>query len=135
MQPVLNVDWSPWSSGFLSLTVYIFMVLLFVGVILFLSSWLGEKKKSAEKSRPYECGIIPTGSAHPLYPVPFYLVAVFFLIFDLEGAYIFVWAISCESLGWIGWLQISFFIVVLFLGLVYLWLKGGLEWGTQTKPH
>ena len=112
MQPVLNVDWSPWSSGFLSLTVYIFMVLLFVGVILFLSSWLGEKKKSAEKSRPYECGIIPTGSAHPLYPVPFYLVAIFFLIFDLEGAYIFVWAISCESLGWIGWLQISFFNVV-----------------------
>lgn len=135
MQPVPDVDWSPWSSGFLSLAVYIFMVLLFVGVILFLSSWLGEKKKSAEKSRPYECGIIPTGSAHPLYPVPFYLVAVFFLIFDLEGAYIFVWAISCDSLGWVGWLQISFFIVVLFLGLVYLWLKGGLEWGAQTKPH
>ena len=135
MQPVAAVNLSPWEPGFLSLVVYIFLVFLLMGSILFLTSWLGEKKKTVEKSRPYECGIIPTGSAHPRYPVPFYLVAVFFLIFDLEGAYIFAWAITYDTLGWTGWLQISFFIFVLLLGLIYLWQRGGLEWGSQTKPR
>ncbi|MEJ2658416.1 MAG: NADH-quinone oxidoreductase subunit A, partial [Desulfobacterales bacterium] len=58
----------------------------------------------------------------------------FFLIFDVEGAYIFSWAISSIGLGWSGWLQISFFIIMLLLGLVYIWRKGGLDWGpTRTR--
>jgi NADH-quinone oxidoreductase subunit A len=101
--------------------------------LLFLSAWLGEKRPDPEKRRPYECGIIPTGTARLRYPVPFYLVAVFFLIFDVEGAFIFSWAIAFELLGWRGWLQITFFIVVLLLGLFYIWRKGGLEWGPATR--
>jgi NADH-quinone oxidoreductase subunit A len=125
---------SPWEPGVFSLLIFGLMVITLIGLLLFIASWLGEKKPQAEKLRPYESGVIPTGSARLRYPVPFYLVAIFFLLFDVEGAYIFAWAIAWEKLGWAGWLQISFFIVVLILGLVYVWKKGGLEWGpTRAK--
>ena len=120
---------SPWEPGIFPLFAYVLLVLGLIAVFLFLASWLGEKKRDPEKLRPYESGIIPTGSARLLYPVPFYLVAAFFLIFDIEGAYIFSWAIAFDRLGWSGWLQISFFILVLLVRLIYLWKKGGLEWG------
>jgi NADH-quinone oxidoreductase subunit A len=110
------------------------MIFVLVAALLFIASWLGEKKVNPDKLRPYESGIIPTGSARLRYPIPFFLVAVFFLIFDVEGAYIFSWAVSCDKLGWSGWLQISFFIVMLLIGLVYIWRKGGLDWGpTRTR--
>jgi NADH-quinone oxidoreductase subunit A len=99
-----------------------------IGAMLFLTAWLGEKKETAEKQRPYECGIIPTGSAWFRYPVPFYLVAIFFVIFDVEAAYIFAWAVAFDELGWMGWLRMTFFILVLLLSLFYIWKKGGLDW-------
>ncbi|MFP4349733.1 MAG: NADH-quinone oxidoreductase subunit A [Thermodesulfobacteriota bacterium] len=134
MQPIVNAaPLSPWEPNIFSMTLYGFMVTVLIAVLLFISSWLGQKKPSPEKLRVYESGIIPTGTARLRYPVPFYLVAIFFLIFDVEGAFIFSWAIACENLGWSGWFQITFFIFVLVLGLVYIWVKGGLEWGPRTK--
>ena len=134
MQPISGAGaLSPWEPGIFSLTIYSILVLAFVAVQLFLASWLGEKKQSTEKSRPYECGIIPTGTARLRYPVPFYLVAIFFLIFDVEGAYIFTWAVAYEDLGWPGWMQMSFFIVLLLIGLLYIWKKGGLDWRPAYK--
>lgn len=124
---------SPWEPGVFSLVVFSILILALIAFLLFISSWLGEKKPNPEKLRAYESGIIPTGTARLRYPVPFYLVAIFFLIFDVEGAYIFSWAVACKELGWSGWLQISFFIVMLILGLVYIWRKGGLEWGPTSK--
>jgi NADH-quinone oxidoreductase subunit A len=120
---------TPWEPGFLSLLIYCLLVFVLVGILLFLSSWLGEKKKEPDKPIPFECGIIPTGSARFRYPVPFYLVAAFFLIFDVEAVYILSWAIAVEPLGWPGWWQISFFIIILLISLFYIWKKGGLEWG------
>ena len=134
MQAVMNSGaLSPWEPGIFSLVLYGIMIMGLIAVLMFIASWIGEKKPNIEKLRPYESGVIPTGSARLLYPVPFYLVAIFFLLFDVEGAYIFSWAIAWEQLGWSGWLQISFFIVVLLLGLVYVWKKGGLEWGPTSK--
>jgi NADH-quinone oxidoreductase subunit A len=120
---------SLWEPGILALFVYGLLVLGLVGALLFLSSWLGEKKIGVEKLRPFESGIIPTGSARFRYPVPFYLIATFFLIFDIEAAYIFSWAVAFNRLGWSGWLQITFFILILLISLFYIWKKGGLEWG------
>lgn len=119
---------SPWEPGIFSLALYTGAVLVLIGVMLFLTAWLGEKKEAVEKQRPYECGIIPTGSAWFRYPVPFYLVATFFLIFDLEAVFIFAWAVAFDELGWMGWLRITFFVVVLLLSLFYIWKKGGLDW-------
>ena len=119
MQPVeISGSLSPWEPGVFSLVVFGLMIMALIALLLFIASWLGEKTSNSEKFRPYESGIIPTGSARLRYPVPFYLVAIFFLLFDVEGAYIFSWAIAWEKLGWAGWLQISFFIVVLILGRV-----------------
>lgn len=136
MQPIDTAGTlSPWEPGIFSLVIYGILVLVFIGLQLFIAFWLGEKKKNKEKLRAYESGVIPTGTARLRYPVPFYMVAIFFLIFDVEAAYIFSWAIAYEDLGWAGWLQISFFIVVLILGLAYIWNKGGLEWGPTAKKR
>jgi NADH-quinone oxidoreductase subunit A len=129
MQPIPNTGvLSPWEPGIFSLTIYGILVLALTAALLFLASWLGEKRPGLEKSRAYECGVIPTGTARFRYPVPFYLVAVFFLIFDVEGAYILTWAVAYEDLGWAGWMQMFFFICVLIIGLVFIWNKGGLDW-------
>ena len=134
MQPIVaGGSLSPWQPGVFSLVVFGLMIVALIALLLFVASWLGQKTSNSEKLRPYESGVIPTGSARLWYPVPFYLVAIFFLIFDVEGAYIFSWAIAWESLGWSGWIQIVFFIGVLILGLVYIWKKGGLEWGPTGK--
>ncbi len=134
MQPVEGgALLSPWTPGIFSLSLYTIVVLVIIAALLFTCSWLGEKKPTPEKQRPYECGIIPTGTARLKYPIPFYLIAIFFLIFDVEGAFIFSWAVACENLGWIGWLQMSYFIFVLLIGLVYIWKKGGLDWGPESS--
>ena len=124
---------SGWQPGFGAMAVYGLIILALILVILFLTAWLGEKKPTETKLAPYECGVVPTGNARFPYPAPFYLVAIFFLVFDVEGAFIFSWAIAFERLGWLGWLQISFFITILLISLVYLWRKGGLEWGQAKR--
>ena len=133
MQPLSLPVWSPWTPGLLSLVVYFALVLGLMAMMLMLTGWLGEKKGNPEKARPFECGIIPSGSARLAYPVPFYLVAAFFLIFDVEAAFILSWAIAFDQLGFRGWLQVTFFIFVLLLSLIYLWIKGGLDWGPITS--
>lgn len=131
MQPALPVTFSlsPWDPGLLPLALFGFMVLALMSGLLFIAGWLGEKKPNPEKARPYECGVVPTGPNRFRYPVPFYLVAIFFLIFDVEAAFIFAWAVAFYELGWAGWLEIVFFIFVLLIGLFYIWKKGGLQWG------
>ena len=133
METAAAVYFSPWEPGLLSLALYLALVLGLLMLLLFLAGWLGEKRETPEKLRPYECGVIPTGEARLRFPVAFYLVAIFFLIFDVEGAFIFAWAVAFGPLGWLGWLQISFFIVILLIGLFYLWLKGGLDWGSAAS--
>ena len=130
--PPLGPAWSPWIPGLLSLVLYTAMVLGLLALLLFLTRWLGERKPDPEKARPFECGVIPTGWARFRYPVPFYLVAVFFLIFDVETALIFSWAVALKELSWRGWLQISFFIIILLVSLIYLWAKGGLDWQSRS---
>jgi len=120
---------SPWEAGIFELMVFTGFVFVLMALILFLTSWLGEKKETPEKLRPYEGGVIPTGFARFRYPVPFYLVATFFLIFDVEAAFILSWAVAFGKLGLAAWLEMCLFIFVLLLSLIYLWMKGGLEWG------
>lgn len=127
--------WSPWDPGLLSFLLYSILIAVLIGILLLLSSYLGRKKPNPEKMRAFESGMIPTGSARFRYPVPFYLLAVFFLIFDIESIFIFSWAVAADSLGWTGWLQISFFILVLLISLFYIWKKGGLDWGPRRREN
>ncbi len=111
------------------LLFYTFATLVLVGIMLLGAWWLGSKKANPNKAIAYESGVIPTGTARvPLF-IPFYLVAIFFIVFDVETAFIFTWAVAWDQLGVPGMLHITFFIVALLLGLVWLWLRGGLDWG------
>ena len=120
---------SPIPGDFLALAIYTAVTVLLIGVLLLAAWWLGAKFHSANKDLPYESGIIPTGTARLAYPVPFYLVAIFFIVFDVEAVFIFTWAVAWDLLGIPGMIHITAFILVLLLGLVWLWIKGGLEWG------
>lgn len=124
----LSAPFSPWEPGALALVVYFAIVLGLLAVILFLSGFLVRRRPTLEKQRPYECGILPTGDARFRYPVPFFLMAVFFLIFDVETAYIISYAVAWPQLGLAGYLRMAAFIIILGLGLAYAWAKGGLDW-------
>jgi NADH-quinone oxidoreductase subunit A len=120
---------APSFEALLSLGLYVAIAVLLIGVLLFLARFLGQKSRSESKGQAYESGILPTGLSRLHEPVPFYLVAIFFIVFDVEAVFIVSWAVAYDLLGWAGFAQITFFIVVLFLALVYLWKMGGLDWG------
>ena len=111
------------------LFLYILAAVAIIGLLLAAAWWLGVKTSNRNKQLPYESGIIPSGGARLQLTVPFYLIAIFFIVFDVEAAFIFTWAVAWEELGLMGLLHITFFIVALLLGLAWLWLKQGLEWG------
>jgi NADH-quinone oxidoreductase subunit A len=98
-----------------------------------LSYVLGEHHRDRSTAEPYESGIIPTGSARLRLSVKFYLTAMFFVIFDLEAAFIFAWAIAFRQVGWTGYIEILIFVGVLLAGLVYLWRQGALDWTSKAR--
>lgn len=129
----MTTGFNAWDPSVFSLIVFALLAAGLVAALLFLSVVLNRRRPEGEKSLPYECGVIPSGSARPSYPAPFWLVAVFFLLFDVEAVYVVSWAVSFTRLTWASWAQITFFIGVLLLGLFWVWRKGGLEWGMTRK--
>jgi NADH-quinone oxidoreductase subunit A len=119
------------ATEYLPFVVHTMAAILLIGCIHIAAWWLGKKTHSPNKGMAYESGIIPTGSARLAYPVPFYLVAIFFIVFDVEAVFIFAWAVAWDELGLPGLIHITFFIVILLLGLVWLLIKGGLDWGPK----
>ncbi|MCW8858310.1 MAG: NADH-quinone oxidoreductase subunit A [Deltaproteobacteria bacterium] len=119
-------------EGLLSLGLYALIATGLILILLLLARFLGQRTHSEAKDAPYESAVDPTGDARLREPVPFYLVAIFFIVFDVEAVFVVSWAVAYDLLGWAGFWQISFFIFILFLGLVYLWKMGGLEWGSQS---
>ncbi len=113
--------------------VYTGIVVLIVGFMIGFSYVLGQRHKERETGDPYESGIRITGSAHLRFPVHFYIVAMFFLIFDLEVIFIVAWAIAFRQLGWTGYLGILVFIGILLLVLIYEWRIGALDYATSGK--
>jgi NADH-quinone oxidoreductase subunit A len=123
-------------NSFYEILIYTLITTVLISVLLLAAWWLGVKRMSIKKGSAYESGIIPSASARLPWPVPFYLVAIFFIIFDVEAAFIFTWAVVWDALGITGVIQISVFIVILALGLIWLWLKGGLDWGpSNDRKH
>ena len=112
----------------LLLFVYLVIVLAFAAFILILSHKLGPRSKTREKSSPYECGIRPATPARQRFSLRFYLVAILFILFDIEVVFMFPWAINLRALGGVGLVQMFLFMGILGLGLVYAWRKGALEW-------
>ena len=93
-----------------SLGLYVFIATGLILVLLVLARWLGNRTESVIKGQPYESAVFPTGEARLREPVPFYLVAIFFIVFDVEAVFIVSWAVAYDLLAWVGFWQISFFI-------------------------
>jgi NADH-quinone oxidoreductase subunit A len=116
------------------LAVYCGIVVALVVVLLGSSALLGEHHRERGTGRPYESGVASTGSARLRFSASFYLIAVFFVIFDLEAAFIFSWAVALRAIGWTGYVEGVVFIGVLLAALVYLWRVGGLDFVTRHGP-
>ena len=100
-----------------------------VGAVLGLSALIGPKPEiTKEKERPFECGYIPFQEPGKCFPVHYYVVAILFIVFDIEIIFLYPWVASFEAVGKTGFFAAIFFILILTFGLVYEWLRGGLEW-------
>lgn len=113
------------------LLIYFLSALFLVGAMLWLSYFLGERHKERGSHEIYESGIAPLGTARLRLDVKFYLVAVFFVIFDLESVFIIAWAAAVRESGWRGFAVISLFIITLLVALLYVWMLGGLDWSSK----
>lgn len=113
--------------------VYGAIVLSLVGVMLGLSYFLGQHHKDRATGEPFESGILSTGSASLRFSSQFYLIAMLFVIFDVETMFIFSWAIAFEELGWYGYGGVMVFIILLVVVLIYEWRNGALDFGPDGK--
>ena len=120
-------------QGWLSIILMIVLGLLFAVPSVALSQFLGPRKPSPEKSAPYECGMPAVGDARERMSVKFYLVAMIFLLFDIEVAFLYPWAMALRDLGWGGFVQVVLFMALLLAGYVYVWRKGALDWGEEKQ--
>jgi len=115
-------------GNYLPILVHFVVVLLIASAIMGLSAWVGVKRPSREKLAPYECGIPPVGDARERFSVSYYLVGMLFILFDVEIAFLFPWAVVYRSLKWFGFIEMLLYIVILLAGYLYVWKKGALDW-------
>lgn len=119
-----------WSFAVFALAI-IALCLFMVGT----ASLLGGKAWGRAKNQPFESGVDSVGSARLRFSAKFYLVAMIFVIFDVEALYLFAWSVSVRESGWIGLIEASVFIVVLLIGLLYLWRIGALDWTPEKSKR
>ncbi|MCX5911094.1 MAG: NADH-quinone oxidoreductase subunit A [Deltaproteobacteria bacterium] len=112
------------------LPIFIFFILAvgFALVTLFLSAIFGKRKITPQKMIPYECGMDPIGEARKRFSVRFYIVAMLFIVFDIEAVFLYPWAVIFRDLKIFGLAEMGVFIAILLVGFVYVWKKGALEW-------
>jgi len=116
-------------SEYIGLLVTFILSVTIAGLIILLNRLLGPKNKgSAVKSEPFECGVEPLFRPTGHFSVKFYLLAMLFILFDVEIVWFFPWAVILRELGWVGIVEMFSFVFVLVLGFVYAWKKGALEW-------
>lgn len=109
------------------LILFIFAFCISAGMII-ASALFGPRRKNPAKSMPYECGVVPTGNARSRFSVKYYLVAMLFIIFDIEVAFLYPWAVVFMDLKIFGLIEMGIFILILLIGYIYAWKKGALDW-------
>jgi NADH-quinone oxidoreductase subunit A len=115
------------------LVAYFAFVVFLVTAVLFVSYLLGPRHSEPATGEPYEGGIVSEGSARVRFSVRYYMVAMFFVVFDLEAVFLFAWAVTARELGWVGYCEVVLFVGVLVAALIYLWRVGALDWAQE--PH
>jgi NADH-quinone oxidoreductase subunit A len=115
-------------GAYLPILLLVIVAVLFGMASLVFSSLIGIKKPSPVKLSPYESGCEPVGTARERFSIKFYLIAMLFILFDIEAVFLYPWAILYKKLGVFGLVEMGVFIVILFVGYIYVWKKGALEW-------
>src|SRR6266702_4297141 len=115
-------------GAYLPIIVLVVVAAMFGLISVTMSSLIGPKKPSALKLSPYESGCEPVGTARERFSIKFYLIAMLFILFDIEAVFLYPWAILYKKLGLFGLVEMGVFIVILFVGYIYVWKKGALEW-------
>ena len=118
-------------SAVLSLAVYFVVVVALIGFLMLVTHLSGERHFELGTGTPYESGVPITGSARLRLSADFYLVAMFFVIFDISAVYLFAWAVAARELGWPGYVAALVFMLETAAGLAYLWRKGAFDWGAR----
>lgn len=95
----------------------------------------GGRNWGRAKNEPFESGVVSTGGAHVRFSAKFYLVAMFFVIFDVEALFLYAWAVSVRESGWAGFIEVTIFVFVLLAGLVYVWRLGALDWAPEARKR
>lgn len=113
--------------------IYFVAMLGVVNLMLGLSWVLGGRNTGKAKNDPFESGVVSVGSGRLRISAKFYLVAMFFVIFDLEAVFLYAWAVSLRDVGWPGFIEAAIFIAVLLVGLAYIWRLGGLDWAPKPR--
>lgn len=115
-------------ENYLPILVLICVAVAFAIGSVVLSGLIGMKKPSEVKLAPYECGMPLVGSARERFSVKFYIIAMLFILFDIEAVFLYPWAVMYKRLGVFGFVEMGVFIVILLVGFIYVWKKGALEW-------
>lgn len=113
------------------LLVHILVAMGLSGLLILLSNLVGWRRPSRVKQQAYECGITPTGDAREPFSVKFYLVAMVFILFDVEAIFLYPWALVFRDLKMFGFVEMLLFISIVLVGYIYLWKKGALDWHSK----
>lgn len=115
-------------QAYAPLVLYLLLAMLLAGVLASVSVLVGWRRPSRAKQLPYECGLEPTGDAREPFSVKFYLIAMVFILFDVEAIFLYPWAYIFRQLSWYGFGEMMLYIAILLVGYIYLWKKGALDW-------
>jgi len=122
-------------ADYLPIAIMFVLAMVFAGVALLLSRLIAPWNPTPEKLDPYECGIVPLQEPTARFPVKFYLVAMLFVIFDIEIVFLFAWAVQFHALGWPGVAAVGIFTLLLLETLVYAWRRGALDWNIPRRER
>lgn len=120
-------------TAYLPIAIMFLLAVAFGGVSMIASRLMVKQNPTPEKLEPYECGIVPLQEPLQRFPVKFYLVAMLFVIFDIEIVFLFAWASRFDSLGWYGVAAVGIFTLLLVETLVYVWKRGALDWNVASR--
>ena len=116
-----------------SFAVYIFGIVFVCVFMLAIPVLMGGRSIGRAKTEPFESGIVSVGGARLRLSAKFYLIAMFFVIFDIEALFLYAWSVSVRESGWPGFIEVFIFILVLLVGLIYIWRLGALDWSSESR--
>lgn len=115
-------------SAYIAVLVLLLVAAAIAGAFLAASMFFGPRATNPTKAEPFEAGSVPIGSTRERFPVRFYVIALLFVVFDIEAVFLYPWAVLYRKLGTLGLIEMGVFVAILAAGLVYVWKKGALEW-------